>query len=81
MNPSDSQKPYRILLVDDEEIHRTLEKEVLDGPQYAISEASNGEEALALLREQEFDVVLLDKRMPGMDGDELCQRIRGELGL
>jgi len=81
VNHADSQKPFRVLLVDDEEIHRSLEKEVLDGPQYVISEASNGEEALAQLREQEFDVVLLDKRMPGMDGDELCRRIRGELGL
>lgn len=81
MKQSDNEKPFRVLLVDDEEVHRTLEKEVLDGPRYDISEACNGEEALALLREREFDVVLLDKRMPGMDGDELCRRIRGELGL
>lgn len=81
MKQSDNQKPFRVLLVDDEEVHRTLEKEVLDGPRYDISEAGTGDEALALLREKEFDVVLLDKRMPGMDGDELCQRIRGELGL
>ncbi len=81
MKQSYNEKPYRVLLVDDEEVHRMLEKEVLDGPRYDISEASNGEEALALLRQREFDVVLLDKRMPGMDGDELCQRIRGELGL
>ena len=81
MKQSDNQKPFRVLLVDDEEIHRTLEKEVLDGPRYLISEACNGDEALVRLREQEFDVVLLDKRMPGMDGDELCRRIRGELGL
>ncbi|VAX03342.1 hypothetical protein MNBD_GAMMA20-1888, partial [hydrothermal vent metagenome] len=58
MKQSDNQKPFRILLVDDEEVHRSLEKEVLDGPQYIISEAGNGEDALALLREQEFDVVL-----------------------
>ena len=81
MKQDDIQKPFRVLLVDDEEVHRTLEKEVLDGPHYDISEASNGDEALALLREKEFDVVLLDKRMPGMDGDELCEHIRGELGL
>jgi len=73
--------PYRILIVDDEISHRTLKKEVLNTPQYHIQEASSGEEALALLQQHEFDVVLLDKRMPGMDGDELCQRIRDELNL
>lgn len=76
-----SDSPYRILVVDDEAAHRALEKEVLDAPHYRISEAGNGEEALEQLRRQEFDVVLLDKRMPGMDGDELCRRIRTELGL
>ena len=72
---------YRILLVDDEEAHRRLEKDILSDIRYEITEASNGEEALQLLREQQFDVVLLDKNMPGMDGDEVCRRIRKELGL
>ncbi len=75
------QQPFKVLIVDDEKQHRELEKEVLSGSRYCVSEASNGEEALDKLREEEFDVVLADKRMPGMDGDELCRQIRNELGL
>lgn len=72
---------YRVLLVDDDALHRLLEREILCPPRYELAEAASGEEALALLRRQAFDVVLLDKRMPGMSGDEVCRRIRGELGL
>lgn len=73
--------PYRILLVDDEDAHLRLEKDILSGVQYNVTEARDGETALQLLREQSFDVVLLDKNMPIMDGDEVCRRIRKELGL
>jgi len=81
MSPAVNGQPYRVLIVDDESMHRALEKEVLGDEQFTITEASNGEEALARLHEQEFDVVLADKRMPGMDGDMLCRRIRGNPGL
>src|SRR5665647_423191 len=73
--------PYQVLIVDDDPVHRALEREILDSSKYAVCEASSGREALAALRSRSFDVVLLDKRMPGMDGDEVCRRIRGELGL
>lgn len=81
MSPGKSSPSIKVLIVDDEETHRALEKEVLSGPQYAVSEACSAQQALAMLREQEFDVVLTDKRMPGMDGDELCRQIRQQLGL
>ena len=42
--------------------------------------ASSGEEALRRLGEQHFDMVLLDLRMPMMSGEEVCRRIREELG-
>jgi cyclic di-GMP phosphodiesterase len=77
----ETQQPFRVLIVDDEKTHRELEKEVLSSTRYRITEASNAEEALAKLREEEFDVVLADKRMPGMDGDEMCRQIRSNLGL
>ncbi len=73
--------PYRVLIVDDEPSQRMLEREILESPKYRVVEAANGESALASLREQEFDAVLLDVRMPGMDGNEVCRRIRTELGL
>ena len=73
--------PYHVLIVDDDPVHRALEREILDSSKYIVSEASSGPQALQLLSERSFDVVLLDKRMPGMDGDEVCRRIRGELDL
>ncbi len=71
--------PFRILIVDDQPSHRTLEREILAGPGYELFEVGSGPEALSRLKEEEFDVVLLDKRMPDMDGDEVCLRIRTEL--
>jgi len=73
--------PYRVLVVDDEPTQRMLEREILESPKYKVSEAADGAAALAMLREQEFDVVLLDVRMPGMDGNEVCRWIRAELGM
>lgn len=73
--------PFHVLIVDDDPIHRALEREILESDKYLIKEANSGMQALNMLREHSFDVVLLDKRMPGLDGDEVCRRIRGELGL
>lgn len=73
--------PYRVLIVDDDCVARALEQEILQPPKYAVTEALTGIEALQLLSTQPFDVVLLDKGMPGMDGDEVCRRIRNELKL
>lgn len=78
---SASSSPYRILVVDDETSQRNLEKMILSKPQYLVYEARDGIEALAAIQAQDFDVVLLDKRMPLMDGDEVCRQIRGKLNL
>ncbi|QSQ23179.1 response regulator [Pyxidicoccus parkwayensis] len=60
----------RILLVDDDDVDRMGIQRVLraSGLSAEVFEVSGGAEALALLREQAFDVVLLDFRMPGFDG-------------
>lgn len=73
--------PYRVLIVDDDPIHRLLECEILQAPKYSVLEACGGEQAIALLGAQCFDVVLLDKYMPGLNGDQVCQIIRKDLGL
>ncbi len=79
--PNPNGYPYHVLIVDDDPMHSALEREILDSSKYIVSQASSGQQALQTLSERSFDVVLLDKRMPGMDGDEVCRRIRGELGL
>ncbi len=68
----------RLVLVEDDEVflrplHRTLE---LAG--YEVVPVQSGEEALDALKAEDADVVLTDKRLPGMDGVELVRRIKAE---
>ncbi|MDF2512841.1 MAG: signal transduction histidine kinase, LytS [Herbinix sp.] len=65
----------QILLVDDEPMNIRVLSLILEG-EYKISAACSGEEALKLLQEQKFHLVLADTMMPGMSGIELTQRIR-----
>jgi len=72
---------YNILIVDDDEAHRNLESEILTLQNHKVTEAENAERALELVKSNDFDAVLLDKRMPGIDGDTFCHKVRNELGL
>lgn len=67
----------RILSVDDEPMNNKIVARIMkDEPVYEIIAASSGAEALVLLEEQEFDLILLDMMMPEMDGMETLKRIR-----
>ena len=65
----------RILIVDDEELIRESLQEILRLEGYETSEAANGEIALSLLQEQSYDLVLLDLKMPGVDGVEILRQV------
>ena len=66
----------KILVVDDEAEVREYLKGVLAQKGYDVSEASGGGKALTKLNEENFDLLLLDLIMPGMDGLELLKVIR-----
>ncbi|HEY3457207.1 MAG TPA: sigma-54 dependent transcriptional regulator [Bryobacteraceae bacterium] len=66
----------RILIVDDEESLRRVLQVQLENRGHEISLAKNGLEALALLADSPYDLVLTDLRMPGLSGLELLKRIR-----
>ncbi|HMK73502.1 MAG TPA: response regulator, partial [Myxococcaceae bacterium] len=68
----------RILVVDDERNARDALRNLLTDEGYAVSEASDGIEALATLREEGADVILADVRMPRMDGLTLVRTAREE---
>ncbi|NEU31048.1 response regulator transcription factor [bacterium LRH843] len=70
------EKEARILVVDDEDRIRRLLKMYLERENYEIEEAENGEQALEMALETEYDLILLDIMMPGMDGIEVCQELR-----
>jgi class 3 adenylate cyclase len=67
-----------VLVVDDQEPNLRLLDAVLTPRGYRVLAASSGEEALQILQEEQADVVLLDILMPGMDGYEVCRRIRSD---
>ena len=71
------QGPYRLLIVDDEEeIRRNLRELFL--PDYEVHEAVDGVEALEKARALKPDLILLDLRLPRMDGYQVCQRLKGD---
>jgi two-component system response regulator (stage 0 sporulation protein F) len=66
-----------ILVVDDDDAIRTLLKDELFDEGYQVLTATNAREALKMVQEEALDLVILDIRMPGMDGLEALPRILG----
>jgi len=67
-----------VLVVDDEGANRYSVSKTLQRVGYVVNEAASGEEALELMKQQHYDVVLTDIRMPGLDGVELLRYIKEE---
>jgi PAS domain S-box-containing protein len=70
----------RVLVVDDHAANRELARLFLAGVGAEVTEASDGNEAVALAAEQPFDVILMDIRMPGLDGPGALHAIRAAPG-
>jgi two-component system response regulator MprA len=66
-----------VLVVDDEPTIRTSLRRALGLERYAVELAEDGEQALTRLAEAPVDAVVLDLAMPGIDGIEVCRRLRG----
>ncbi|GLY51827.1 DNA-binding response regulator [Lentzea sp. NBRC 102530] len=76
-----SREAYRgdveqVLVVDDDTTVRDVVRRYLEHAGYAVELAGDGEQALRLLAAKEPDIVVLDLMLPGMDGLEVCRRIR-----
>jgi len=70
--------PITLLVVDDITTNRELLVMLLESPDCQLLEASNGPEALRLAAAAPPDLILLDVMMPGMDGFEVCRRLRAD---
>jgi cyclic di-GMP phosphodiesterase len=68
----------RILLVDDEPALRELLRATFEGADVTVDEAESGVEAEVRIRRRRPDVIVLDLRMPGMSGAELCKRLKAD---
>lgn len=69
-------KQYKILVVDDDYASRLMLKKALEQYSYDVTLCSNGTDALNLLREQKFDLVLTDLIMQGISGIDLLEKVR-----
>jgi DNA-binding NtrC family response regulator len=68
--------PIRVLVVDDEAFTRDFFINLLEGEEYVVVSATGGEDALEKFQAGRFDIVLLDLKMPGMNGLEVLGRLR-----
>jgi two-component system KDP operon response regulator KdpE len=67
-----------VLVVDDDPQIRRVMRVTLTGQGYEVDDCKSGEDALQKLRDERFDLVLLDMNMPGMGGLETCRAIRAQ---
>lgn len=68
----------KVLIIDDERPIRNSLKEILEYEKLTVKEATNGIEGLDVLSKNDFDLILCDIKMPGMDGIELLSKIQEE---
>ncbi len=71
----------RILVVEDQEDNRQIIRDMLSATEYEITEAENGEQALAAVAKQRPDLILMDIQLPIMDGNEATRRIKADPAL
>lgn len=66
----------RILVVEDDEINLLIAEHILGKAGYLVSKVNNGEEAIEIMKQETFDLILMDIEMPIMDGIEATPVIR-----
>jgi CheY-like chemotaxis protein len=71
--------PATILVAEDDSLQREMYSDLLSQAGYTVLSASNGEEALALVRAHRVDVALIDVTMPDMSGWNVVRQIRDDL--
>ena len=71
-------RPERLLIVEDESATRETWAEYFQNAGYEVLQASDGQEALESVRHERPDLLLLDVRLPRMDGYQVCQRLKSD---
>ena len=68
----------RVLVIDDHPVNRLVMSELLSHLGCVVVLAEDGAEALSILGRDRFDLICLDRHMPGLSGDEIAERLPGE---
>ncbi len=66
----------RILIIDDQDPIRRVLRDILENENYQVDDAANGPTALQMIKEQEYDAILCDIKMPDMDGIEVLEQVK-----
>ena len=66
----------RILIIDDQDPIRRVLREILENEKYQVDDANNGPDALQMIKDQEYDAILCDIKMPDMDGIEVLEQVK-----
>ena len=73
----ESREPaLRLLLAEDEAVQRDVLAEMLSRAGYAVTAVDNGQDALSRILSGKYPLVVTDRRMPGLDGLQLCRAVR-----
>ena len=71
----------KILIIEDEEAIADLEKDYLELSDFEVEIKNTGDEGLEAALKGNFDLVILDLMLPGMDGFEVCRKVREEKNI
>ncbi|MBQ0129950.1 MAG: sigma-54-dependent Fis family transcriptional regulator [bacterium] len=66
----------RILIIDDQDAIRRVLRDILENEKYQVDDVANGMEALQLVKDQEYDAIFCDIKMPEMDGIEVLEAVK-----
>jgi CheY-like chemotaxis protein len=77
-NPQPSRQPHSALIIDDNWFNRDIFRIALESAGYVVTETDSGTDGLNILRQQSFNLLILDLQMPNVDGKMVLHTVRAD---